>query len=52
MIQLADARRIVGAATIDQAKLFNMDPSGSVLKAISDMGRDVFIQQVKDLFAR
>ena len=74
------------AATIAQAKLFNMDPSGSVLKeerlralagdggiqecgfaqncvqacpkqlplteAISDMGRDVFVQQVKDLFAR
>jgi len=71
---------------IAQARLFNMDPSGSVLKeerlralagdggiqecgfaqncvqacpkqlplteAISDMGRDVFIQQVKDLFAR
>jgi succinate dehydrogenase / fumarate reductase iron-sulfur subunit len=76
----------VGAATIAQAKLFNLDPGGSVLKeerlralagdggiqecgfaqncvqacpkqlplteAISDMGRDVFIQQVKDLFAR
>jgi succinate dehydrogenase / fumarate reductase iron-sulfur subunit len=76
----------VGAATIGQAKLFNMDPSGAVLKAdrlralagdggiqecgfaqncvvacpkelplteaISDMGRDVFIQQVKDLFTR
>jgi succinate dehydrogenase / fumarate reductase, iron-sulfur subunit len=76
----------VGAATIAQAKLFNMDPSGAVLKedrlralagdggiqecgfaqncvvacpkelplteAISDMGRDVFIQQVKDLVSR
>ncbi len=76
----------VGAATIAQAKLFNMDPSGSVLaedrlralagdggiqecgfaqncvvacpkelpltEAISDMGRDVFIQQVKDLVSR
>jgi len=76
----------VGAATIAQAKLFNMDPSGSVLaedrlralagdggiqecgfaqncvvacpkelpltEAISDMGRDVFIQQVKDIFTR
>jgi succinate dehydrogenase / fumarate reductase iron-sulfur subunit len=76
----------VGAATIAQAKLFNMDPSGAVLKedrlralagdggiqecgfaqncvvacpkelplteAISDMGRDVFIQQVKDIFTR
>jgi len=76
----------VGAATIAQAKLFNMDPSGAVLKedrlralagdggiqecgfaqncvqacpkelplteAISDMGRDVFIQQIKDLVSR
>ncbi|QMV17746.1 succinate dehydrogenase iron-sulfur subunit [Granulicella sp. 5B5] len=76
----------VGAATIAQAKLFNMDPAGSVLKedrlralagdggiqecgfaqncvvacpkelplteAISDMGRDVFVQQVKDFFTR
>jgi succinate dehydrogenase / fumarate reductase iron-sulfur subunit len=76
----------VGAATIAQAKLFNMDPSGAVLEqdrlralagdggiqecgfaqncvvacpkelplteAISDMGRDVFIQQVKDLVSR
>jgi succinate dehydrogenase / fumarate reductase, iron-sulfur subunit len=84
--QFNDATGFVGAATIAQAKLFNMDPSGSVLKeerlralagdggiqecgfaqncvqacpkqlplteAISDMGRDVFIQQVKDLFAR
>jgi succinate dehydrogenase / fumarate reductase iron-sulfur subunit len=84
--QFNDATNFVGAATIAQAKLFNMDPSGAVLKeerlralagdggiqecgfaqncvqacpkqlplteAISDMGRDVFIQQVKDLFAR
>jgi succinate dehydrogenase / fumarate reductase, iron-sulfur subunit len=84
--QFNDVTGFVGAATIAQAKLFNMDPSGSVLKeerlralsgdggiqecsfaqncvqacpkqlplteAISDMGRDVFIQQVKDLFAR
>ena len=84
--QFNDATGFVGAATIAQAKLFNMDPSGSVLKeerlralagdggiqecgfaqncvqacpkqlplteAISDMGRDVFIHQVKDLFAR
>src|ERR1700738_805716 len=84
--QFNDATGFVGAATIAQAKLFNMDPSGSVLKeerlralagdggiqecgfaqncvqacpkqlpltdAISDMGRDVFVQQVKDLFSR
>ncbi len=84
--QFNDVTNFVGAATIAQARLFNMDPSGSVLKeerlralsgdggiqecsfaqncvqacpkqlplteAISDMGRDVFIQQVKDLFAR
>jgi succinate dehydrogenase / fumarate reductase iron-sulfur subunit len=84
--QFNDATGFVGAATIAQTKLFNMDPSGSVLKeerlralagdggiqecgfaqncvqacpkqlplteAISDMGRDVFIQQVKDLFRR
>jgi succinate dehydrogenase / fumarate reductase iron-sulfur subunit len=84
--QFNDATGFVGAATIAQAKLFNMDPSGAVLKeerlralsgdggiqecgfaqncvqacpkqlplteAISDMGRDVFVQQVKDLFAR
>src|ERR1700728_2791274 len=84
--QFNDVTGFVGAATIAQAKLFNMDPAGSVLKeerlralagdggiqecgfaqncvqacpkqlplteAISDMGRDVFIQQVKDLFAR
>ena len=84
--QFNDATGFVGAATIAQAKLFNMDPAGSVLKAdrlralagdggvqecgfaqncvqacpkglplteaISDMGRDVFVQQVKDLFTR
>jgi succinate dehydrogenase / fumarate reductase, iron-sulfur subunit len=84
--QFNDVTGFVGAATIAQTKLFNIDPSGSVLKeerlralsgdggiqecsfaqncvqacpkqlplteAISDMGRDVFIQQVKDLFAR
>jgi succinate dehydrogenase / fumarate reductase iron-sulfur subunit len=82
--QFNEATGFVGAATIAQAKLFNMDPKGSVLKqerlralagdggiqecgfaqncvqacpkqlplteAISDMGRDVFIQQVKDMF--
>jgi succinate dehydrogenase / fumarate reductase iron-sulfur subunit len=84
--QFNDVTGFVGAATIAQAKLFNMDPAGSVLKeerlralagdggiqecgfaqncvqacpkqlplteAISDMGRDVFIQQVKDFFTR
>jgi succinate dehydrogenase / fumarate reductase iron-sulfur subunit len=84
--QFNDATGFVGAATIAQAKLFNMDPSGAVLKeerlralagdggiqecgfaqncvqacpkqlplteAISDLGRDVFVQQVKDFFAR
>jgi succinate dehydrogenase / fumarate reductase, iron-sulfur subunit len=84
--QFNDATGFVGAATIAQAKLFNLDPSGAVLKeerlralagdggiqecgfaqncvqacpkqlplteAISDMGHDVFVQQVKDLFAR
>jgi succinate dehydrogenase / fumarate reductase iron-sulfur subunit len=84
--QFNDATGFVGAATIAQARLFNMDPAGSVLKedrlralagdggiqecgfaqncvqacpkqlplteAISDMGRDVFVQQVKDLFRR
>jgi len=84
--QLNDATGFVGTATIAQAKLFNMDPSGAVLKedrlralagdggvqecgfaqncvqacpkqhplteAISDMGRDVFVQKVKDLFTR
>ena len=84
--QFNDATGFIGAATIAQAKLFNMDPAGSVLKeerlralagdggiqecgfaqncvqacpkglplteAISDMGRDVFVQQVKDFFTR
>src|SRR6266567_1926766 len=84
--QFNDATGFVGAATIAQAKLFHMDPSGSALKeerlralagdggiqecgfaqncvqacpkqlplteAISDLGRDVFVQKVKDLFAR
>ena len=84
--QFNEATGFVGAATIAQAKLFNMDPSGAVLKAdrlralagdggvqecgfaqncvqacpkqlplteaISDMGRDVFVQQVKDFFTR
>lgn len=84
--QFNDVTNFVGAATIGQTKLFNIDPSGSVLKeerlralagdggiqecsfaqncvqacpkelplteAISDMGRDVFVQQVKDLFRR
>src|SRR6201985_2220578 len=84
--QFNDATGFVGAATIAQAKLFNLDPGGAVLKeerlralagdggiqecgfaqycvqdctkqhplteAISDMVRDVFVQQVKDLFAR
>lgn len=84
--QFNDVTNFVGAATIGQTKLFNIDPSGSVLKeerlralagdggiqecsfaqncvqacpkglplteAISDMGRDVFVQQVKDMFRR
>ncbi len=84
--QFNDVTNFVGAATIAQAKLFNMDPAGSVLKedrlralagdggvqecsfaqncvqacpkqlplteAISDIGRDVFVQQVKDFFRR
>ena len=84
--QFNDSTGFVGAATIAQVKLFNMDPAGSVLKAdrlralagdggvqecgmaqncvaacpkqlplieaISDVSRDVVIQQVKDLFAR
>jgi succinate dehydrogenase / fumarate reductase iron-sulfur subunit len=84
--QFNDVTNFVGAATIAQTKLFNMDPAGAVLKeerlralagdggvqecgfaqncvqacpkqlplteAISDMGRDVFVQQVKDLFRR
>ena len=84
--QFNDVTNFVGAATIAQAKLFNMDPAGSVLKeerlralagdggvqecsfaqncvqacpkqlplteAISDIGRDAFVQQVKDFFRR
>jgi succinate dehydrogenase / fumarate reductase iron-sulfur subunit len=84
--QFNDVTGFVGAATIAQARLFNMDPAGSVLKeerlralsgdggiqecgfaqncvqacpkqlplteAISDMNRDVFVQQVKDFFTR
>jgi succinate dehydrogenase / fumarate reductase iron-sulfur subunit len=84
--QFNDQTSFVGAATIAQAKLFNMDPSGSVLKeerlralagdggvqecgfaqncvqacpkqlplteAISDVSRDVLLQQVKDFFVR
>src|SRR6202046_482729 len=84
--QFNDSTNFVGATTIAQARLFNMDPAGSVLKedrlralagdggvqecgvaqncvqacpkqlplteAISDIGRDAFVQQVKDLFAR
>src|ERR1700735_3972855 len=84
--QFNDVTNFVGAATIAQARLFNMDPSGAVLKeerlralagdggiqecrfaqncvqacpkqlplteAISDTGRDVFVQQVKDFFTR
>ena len=84
--QFNDSTNFVGAATIAQVKLFNMDPAGKVLKeerlralagdggvqecgmaqncvaacpkqlplieAISDVSRDVVIQQVKDLFAR
>ena len=84
--QFNDVTNFVGAATIAQAKLFNMDPSGAVLaedrlralsgdggvqecsfaqncvqacpkglpltEAISDMGRDVFVQKVKDIFTR
>jgi succinate dehydrogenase / fumarate reductase iron-sulfur subunit len=84
--QFNDVTNFVGAATIAQAKLFNIDPAGAVLKeerlralagdggvqecgfaqncvqacpkqlplteAISDIGRDAFVQQVKDLFRR
>jgi succinate dehydrogenase / fumarate reductase iron-sulfur subunit len=84
--QFNDSTNFVGAATIAQVKLFNMDPAGAVLKeerlralageggiqecgyaqncveacpkqlplteAISDMGRDVMVQQVKDFFSR
>jgi succinate dehydrogenase / fumarate reductase iron-sulfur subunit len=82
--QFNDSTSFVGAATIAQVKLFNMDPAGAVLKeerlralagdggvqecgmaqncvaacpkelplieAISDVSRDVVIQQVKDFF--
>lgn len=84
--QFNTSTNFVGAATIAQAKLFNMDPAGAVLKedrlralagdggiqecgfaqncvmacpkelplteAISDLGRDTFIQQIKDLVSR
>jgi succinate dehydrogenase / fumarate reductase iron-sulfur subunit len=84
--QFNESTGFVGAATIAQAKLFNLDPAGSVLKedrlralagdggiqecgfaqncvvacpkglplteAISDMGRDVFVQKVKDFLSR
>ena len=84
--QFNDSTNFVGAATIAQARLFNMDPAGSVLKeerlralagdggvqecgyamncvqacpkqlplteAISDISRDVILQQVKDFFVR
>ena len=83
--QFNDSTSFVGAATIAQVKLFNMDPAGSVLKserlralagdggvqecgmaqncvaacpkqlplieAISDVSRDVVIQQIKDFFS-
>ena len=83
--QFNDSTNFVGAATIAQVKLFNMDPAGKVLKeerlralagdggvqecgmaqncvaacpkqlplieAISDVSRDVVIQQVKDFFS-
>jgi succinate dehydrogenase / fumarate reductase iron-sulfur subunit len=82
--QFNDATGFVGAATIAQAKLFNEDPLGKVLKAerlralagdggvqecgyaqncvqacpkqlpltqaISDVSRDVMVQQIKDFF--
>lgn len=84
--QFNDATGFVGAATIAQVKLFNLDPGGSVLReerlralagdggvqecgyaqncvqacpkqlplteAISDVSRDVILQQVKDFFVR
>jgi succinate dehydrogenase / fumarate reductase iron-sulfur subunit len=84
--QFNDSTHFVGAATIAQVKLFNMDPAGAVLKAerlralageggiqecgfaqncveacpkqlplteaISDVGRDVLVQQVKDFLTR
>jgi succinate dehydrogenase / fumarate reductase iron-sulfur subunit len=83
--QFNDSTNFVGAATIAQVKLFNMDPAGAVLKeerlralagdggvqecgyaqncveacpkqlplteAISDISRDVALQQVKDFFS-
>ena len=83
--QFNESTNFVGAATIAQVKLFNMDPAGKVLKeerlralagdggvqecgmaqncvaacpkqlplieAISDVARDVVIQQVKDFFS-
>jgi len=83
--QFNDSTNFVGAATIAQARLFNLDPSGAVLKeerlralagdggvqecgyamncvqacpkqlplteAISDVSRDVIVQQVKDFFS-
>jgi succinate dehydrogenase / fumarate reductase iron-sulfur subunit len=82
--QFNESTNFVGAATIAQVKLFNMDPAGAVLKeerlralagdggvqecgmaqncvaacpkqlplieAISDVSRDVILQQVKDFF--
>src|SRR5580700_7218618 len=84
--QFNDSTNFVGAATIAQVKLFNMDPAGAVLKeerlralageggiqecgfaqncveacpkqlplteAISDVGRDVIVQEIKDFFTR
>src|SRR6202012_1916376 len=84
--QFNESTNFVGAATIAQARLFNLDPSGAVLKeerlralagdggiqecgfaqncveacpkglplaeAISDMGREVMFQKVKDIFTR
>ena len=84
--QFNEQTNFVGAATIAQARLFNMDPAGSVLKAdrlralagdggiqecgfaqncveacpkqlpltesISITGREVLLQQLKDLFTR
>ena len=84
--QFNDSTNFVGAATIAQVKLFNMDPSGAVLKeerlralagdggiqecgfaqncveacpkqlplteAISDISRDVIVQEIKDFFTR
>lgn len=84
--QFNDSTNFVGAATIAQVKLFNLDPSGKQLReerlralagdggvqecgyaqncvqacpkqlplteAISDVSRDVILQQVKDFFVR